>query len=103
MTSREIYERAGGFRQSTKHVFWQEEPAYIEDIRALGYDYAVLAELKVHHTGGEHYGATSREKSEFWAGYWKRHARRQALKRVLVKVPLVRRLNARYSWFVAPS
>jgi GT2 family glycosyltransferase len=103
MTSRELYDRVGGFRQNPKNVFWQEEPAYIEDIKALGFGPAVMAELKVHHTGGAHYGATSPEKSAFWAGYWQKQARRAAIKRLIFRIPLFRRLNARFAWFVAPS
>jgi GT2 family glycosyltransferase len=103
MTSRDLYRRVGGFRQDPNFVFWQEEPAYIDDIRAYGFGPAVLANLKVHHTGGEYYGATSAEKDEFWAYYWKRQARRAAIKRVVFRVPFFRRLNARYAWFVAPS
>ena len=103
MTSRALYDRVGGFRQSSKSVFWQEEPAYMEDIRAVGFEHAVLETLKVHHTGGEYYGAMSAEKAEFWAGYWRMRARREATKRLLIRIPFVRRLNARFAWFVAPS
>lgn len=103
MTARDLYRRVGGFRQSSRQVFWQEEPAYIADIRRAGYEPAVLADLKVHHTGGAYYGATSPEKSAFWASYWKRRARRVAIKRIVVRIPFVRRLNARFGWFVAPS
>jgi GT2 family glycosyltransferase len=103
ITSRELYDRVGGFRQHSKHVFWQEEPAYIEDIGRLGYKPAVLAELRVRHTGGEYYGATSPEKTQFWDAYWKMRARRAAVKKVLFRLPLFRRLNARFGWFVAPS
>ena len=103
MTSRELYDRVGGFRQHTKHVFWQEEPAYIDDIGRLGFGPAVLADLRIHHTGGEHYGATSAEKDEFWDGYWKRRARRAAIKGLVFRLPFFRRLNARFDWFVAPS
>ena len=103
MTARELYDRVGGFRQHAKSVFWQEEPAYIEDIESLGYRPAVMADLKVHHTGGEHYGAMSAEKVEFWAAYWKKQARRAAIKRLVFRIPFVPRLNARFNWFVAPS
>lgn len=103
MTSQDLYRRVGGFRQHRRYVFWQEEAAYIDDIRTLGYEAAVLADLKVHHTGGSYYGVYSREKSEFWDAHWKRRARRTAIKRILCRLPFVRRLNARYSWFVAPS
>jgi GT2 family glycosyltransferase len=102
MTARSLYDRVGGFRQSRKGVFWQEEPAYIEDIRALGFGAAVLRDLRVHHTGGAYYGATSPEKTAFWASYWRMRARRERAKRILVRVPGVRRLNSRYGWFVAP-
>lgn len=103
MTARELYERVGGFRQHAKSVFWQEEPAYIEDIARLGYEPAVLADLLVHHTGGEHYGATSPEKTAFWEAYWRMRARRVAIKRLLFRVPGFGRLNARFGWFQAPG
>ncbi len=104
MTSRELYDRVGGFRQSPKGVFWQEEPAYIEDIKALGYGPAVLRDLKVHHTGGEYYGATSPEKDEFWRGTGGCGRGATTVKRMARSRPgLPRRLNARYGWFVAPS
>lgn len=103
MTPADVYRRAGGFRQDPKWAFWQEEPAYIEDIRKFGYDQAVLADLRVHHTGGPHYCETPQEKAEFWSWYWKMRARRVALKRIIFRIPLFRRLNARFGWFVAPS
>jgi GT2 family glycosyltransferase len=103
MTSRALNERAGGFRENKKEVFWLEDEAYIRDIQALGYTSAVLADLRVHHTGGSYYSSIPKEKAEYWKRYWARKARRTAAKRVLVRVPFVRRLNARFGWFVAPS
>jgi rhamnopyranosyl-N-acetylglucosaminyl-diphospho-decaprenol beta-1,3/1,4-galactofuranosyltransferase len=103
MTSRELNERVGGFRERDGEVFWLEDAAYIEDIQKIGFGAAVLADLRVHHTGGSYYTTSSREKDEYWKRHWARQARREAAKRVLIRVPLVRRLNARFSWFVAPS
>lgn len=103
MTSREIYDSVGGFRQHKRYVFWQEEAAYIDDIKKRGYQYGVLADLLVHHTGGEHYGVRSEEKTKFWDAYWRMRARRTAIKRVVFRLPFFRRLNARFGWFVAPS
>jgi GT2 family glycosyltransferase len=103
MTSRELNERVGGFREDPKQVFWLEDAAYVEDIQRLGLRAAVLADLRVHHTGGPHYGAISAEKSAFWAAYWKKRARRAAIKRLVFRVPFFRRINARFNWFVAPS
>jgi GT2 family glycosyltransferase len=103
MTSRELYLRVGGFRQDRKRVFWQEEPAYIEDIEAVGFGAAVLADLKVHHTGGAHYGVRSREKDEFWDAFWRMRRRRERVKKIVFRVPFFRRLNARFAWFVPPA
>jgi len=103
MTSRDLYQRVGGFRQNSKYVFWQEEPAYMNDINRLGYGHSVLADLKVHHTGGEHYGVRSVEKDVFWDDYWKKRARRAAVKRLVFRVPFFRRLNAHYGWYEPPA
>lgn len=103
ITSRELNERVGGFRQHRKEIFWLEDEAYIEDIQRLGFDAAVLADLRVHHTGGPYYSVESQEKADFWKRWRADRARRAAVKRVLVRVPGVRRLNARYGWFTAPS
>jgi len=103
MTSREFYRRVGGFRQNRRHVFWQEEPAYIADLERIGLGAAVLADLRVHHTGGEYYGATSPEKAAYWRMYWRRRARRGAVKKIVFRLPLFRRLNARFGWFVPPD
>jgi GT2 family glycosyltransferase len=102
MTSRDLYRRVGGFRQHRRFVFWQEEPAYIADINRLGYGSAVLAELKVHHTGGVHYGVSSPEKIAFWVAHRKRRVRRQAIKKIVFSLPFFRRFNARFGWFTPP-
>lgn len=103
ITSRELNQRAGGFRQHTKEIFWLEDEAYIQDIERLGFQAAVLADLRVHHTGGPYYSVESKEKTEFWKRWEAMRARRVAVKRMLLRIPGVRRLNARFNWFVAPS
>jgi GT2 family glycosyltransferase len=103
LTSRELHDRVGGFRQQRAEVFWLEDEAYIGDIAKLGFQSAVLADLRVHHTGGPHYTKASKEKVEYWKRYNARRARRQRVKRILYRLPLVPRLNARFGWFVAPS
>ena len=50
----------------TKEIFWLEDEAYIEDIERLGFEPAVLADLRVHHTGGPYYSVESQEKADFW-------------------------------------
>ena len=89
MTSRELNERVGGFREREGEVFWLEDAAYIEDIQKIGFGAAVLADLRVHHTGGSYYTTSSREKDEYWKRHWARRARRAAVKRMLVRVPFI--------------
>jgi GT2 family glycosyltransferase len=103
ITSRALNQRVGGFQEKKNEVFWLEDAAYIEDISKLGYRAVVLADLRVHHTGGPYYTTPPKEKEEYWRKYWAKRRRRELAKRVLVRVPFVRRLNARYGWFVAPS
>jgi GT2 family glycosyltransferase len=103
ITSRELNERVGGFREHKKQVFWLEDEAYIEDIRALGFEAAVLADLRVHHTGGPFYSQVSPEKAQFWKRWEARQARRRTIKRFLLRIPFVTRLNTRFGWFVAAS
>jgi len=103
ITSRELNERVGGFRQDKKKVFWLEDQAYISDISRLGFGAAVLADLVVHHTGGPHYTVASKEKDEYWEKYWKRRARRLAVKKIVFRVPFFGRLNARYGWYEPPA
>jgi GT2 family glycosyltransferase len=103
ITSRELNERVGGFRENKKEIFWLEDAAYVASLERIGYGAAVLADLRVHHTGGPYYSTAPAAKEEYWRRYWARRARRDAAKRMLVRVPLVRRLNSRFAWFVAPS
>ena len=93
----------GGFRQDKKRVFWLEDEAYIGDISRLGFESAVLADLRVHHTGGPYYTVATKEKDEYWAAFWKRKARRHAVKKVLYRLPFVPGLNARFRWFEPPA
>jgi GT2 family glycosyltransferase len=101
MTSREVNERVGGFRQSKTEVFWLEDEAYIADIRKLGFRAAVLRDLLVHHAGGPYYSTPSEARNEYWARRERSEARREQLKRLLLRLPFMKRLNARFGWFVA--
>jgi GT2 family glycosyltransferase len=102
ITSRELNQRVGGFDVNQKEVFFLEDAAYIGKLHGIGYTAAILADLRVHHTGGPYYSSIPKEKAEYWRKYWARRRRREAVKRVLVRVPFVRRLNTRFGWFVAP-
>jgi hypothetical protein len=57
----------------------------------------------VHHTGGPHYTQTPKEKAQYWQEFRAQQERKAAVKRVLLRIPFVPRLNGRYGWFVPPS
>jgi GT2 family glycosyltransferase len=103
MTSRSVYRRVGGFRRQKRGVFWLEDAAYIEDVERLGYKKAVLADLKVFHAGGPYYAKPTRERDRYWSRFARMQRRRTIVKRLLLLLPLVRRLNRRYGWFSEPA
>jgi GT2 family glycosyltransferase len=103
ITSREIYGRVGGFRQDSRARFWSEDAAYIRDMQELGYEAAVLAELTVRHAGGLHYAKPSPHKLAFIEHQLRSARRKNAVKRALLRMPLLPRLNAHYVWFAPPE
>jgi GT2 family glycosyltransferase len=103
MTSREVYDLAGGFPQDKKHTFYLEDAAYIKRIEKLGYRAAVLRDLLVTHAGGPYYSASTPEKKAYWAEVERRVRRRRAVKRVVFAMPFMRRLNDRFHWVQEPG
>jgi GT2 family glycosyltransferase len=102
MTSRELYDRIGGFRQRNKLVFWHEDAAYVRDVHRLGYGSAMLENLSVWHAGSPYYSKTSLAKNEFHKRQARVNARKDFVKRVLLRAPFVAALNARHGWFEPP-
>jgi GT2 family glycosyltransferase len=102
MTSRELYERIGGFRQRDDLIFWHEDAAYVHDVHRLGYRSAVLENLSVWHAGSPYYSKTSPAKNAFHIRQARINARKDFVKRVLLRAPFVAALNARHGWFEPP-
>lgn len=103
MTSRELYDLVGGFPQDRQRTFYLEDAAYIERIEKRGYGAAVLRDLLVTHAGGPSYAPSTPEKEAYWAGVERHARRRNAVKKMLLAVPFVRRLNLRFRWFHEPA
>jgi len=103
LTSREIYDRVGGFRQHKKLVFWHEAAAYVRDVRRLGYRTAILEDLKVWHAGSPYYSAPSRAKVEFHDHRRRVNVRKDLVKRLILALPYAAALNKRYRWFGPPD
>lgn len=102
ITSRMTYESVGGLGER-RRLFWLEDEAYVKRVGRLGLRAGYLDDLKVRHAGGPHYGATSEAKLRFLRSYARRRARRNACKRVLLSMPIIRTLNDRNSWFDPPG
>lgn len=103
LTSRKVYDRVGGFGENSKSVFWLEDEAYIRKVMKLGLRAGYLNDLEVLHAGGEYYARSGHEKNAYWSGVHKRTSRKNAMKRRILRLPLARRLNERYEWFVPPE
>lgn len=103
MTSREVYERVGGFATHRKLVFWHEAAAYVRSVRKHGYRTAILADLQVWHAGSPYYSKPSAAKLEFHRRHRKVTAAKDAVKRVLLALPFVASLNQRHEWFGVPD
>jgi GT2 family glycosyltransferase len=99
LTSRELLQRAGGFRQRKGEVFWLEDAAFIKDLERFGLGAAYLDDLQLTHAGGDYYSKLNAAKHEYWHAYWMKEVRKNRVKRALLRVPMVARLNARHQWF----
>ena len=102
MFSRELYDRAGGLTEH-EDPFWQEDGVLLQRLSAIGYGCACLEDLHVVHASGPYYSRTPPEKLDYWRKYNRTAVRKDAVKRVLLGVPGVRRLNARLGWFHPPQ
>jgi GT2 family glycosyltransferase len=102
LTSRKLHDEAGGWSEQDE-AFWQEEGVFLERLAELGYSAAYLETLRVTHAGGPHYSRTPPEKLAYWRSYNRTVARKNAVKRLLLGVPPVRRMNARHGWFQPPQ
>jgi GT2 family glycosyltransferase len=102
LTDRELSDRIGGFPEHPE-IYFNEEAEYMAKIAELGYRAALLADLQVHHTGGPRFTYQSPEKVEFWSRWYRQTVRKQRLKRMLLRVPFVGRVNSRYGLFQPPD
>jgi GT2 family glycosyltransferase len=102
ITSREIYDVVGGFRERPRHVFFREDADYVRRLKRAGYRTAVLATLEISHAGGDAYSEQSPEKLRHQEREWAWIARKDRVKRMLLRVPGAARINERFSFFDLP-
>ena len=102
VTSRDLYDRVGGFPREPGQVFFPEDGGYATKVRAAGYRTATLVDLKVLHAGGPYFSEQPAEKIEYYQRFHRRNTRKNGIKRFLLDIPGVARLNARHGWFQPP-
>lgn len=106
MVSRAIDERVGGHKQNPKLIYFSQDALYHRALRKEGIKHAVLADLKVFHASGPAYCDDSEIlalKESFYKGYRKKRARKEAVKRVLHRVPGMPALNRKLSLYRPPQ
>jgi GT2 family glycosyltransferase len=103
MTSRELYERVGGFRQNSKFIYWREDAAYVKDLKRLGYGSAVLETLKIWHAGGPYYSKPNPAKNPLYRHEARVRARKDFVKKLLLSIPFATAINDRYKLFAPPG
>lgn len=102
MTSRALHDQVGGYPQRSE-VYWLADEGYIKRIQAVGARMAILDGIKVFHANGPYYSEEFPEKQAYWRAKERSQARKDAVKRLLVKIPFGRRLNNRFGFFVEPG
>ncbi len=103
LTSRDIHDRAGGYPENKDQVYWLADEGYLQRIQKLGYGAAILEGLEVFHANGPHYSDEFPEKQAYWRERERSQARKDAVKRALLRMPFGRRLNTRFEFFVEPT
>ena len=76
MTSREVYDRVGGFHEHPTLVYWREDADYAARVQKAGFRCAILEGLEVVHHGGPFYSPPSPAKIRLHELEHRRRARR---------------------------
>ena len=103
MTSRELHDRVGGYPVNKERVYWLADEGYQRRLHATGHGSAIVDDIKVFHANGPYYSEEFPEKQAYWRAQERRQRQKDAVKRVLLRIPFGRRLNTRYGFFVEPQ
>jgi GT2 family glycosyltransferase len=103
ITSRELYERVGGFPEKRGARYWHLSEWYQRKLRAMGYRAAYLEGFEVWHAGGRLYSTPQASKAEYHRRAEKARERKDLVKRMILGLPLASRLNDRFRWFDPPG
>ena len=103
MTSRAIYDSVGGLPTKSKQLYFSTDSIYVKKVRTAGYDTAILASLRVRHSGDRAEAPPPPMKASFNEREAAIQRRKDHVKRALLLVPGVRAANRRWRWFHEPG
>jgi GT2 family glycosyltransferase len=99
ITTREVYDRVGGFEVNKDFNFWHEDGAYVRRVIKAGYRAALLGDVKVFHASGVAYSQddeVTEAKNRYYTAYEKWLARRKAIRRIIDRIPIFSRVYAKW-------
>jgi GT2 family glycosyltransferase len=102
ITSRELLDRVGGFKEHGRLPYWRPDVPYRRAIAKLGYDSAFLVDLEVCHQGGPSHSEPPLPKLDYHVYELKWKKRKDSVKRVILGLPFAAALNRRHGWFDPP-
>jgi GT2 family glycosyltransferase len=102
ITPRAVYDEVGGLPLKRRRTYFSTDTAYVNALEEHGYRRALLADLKVKHSGDPPGRPVKPEKARYFARERRVQRLKDLVKRALLGVPGVRRLNERRGWFEAP-
>jgi GT2 family glycosyltransferase len=100
MIARERYDRVGGYAEHRRFPYWRPEVPFERRMQKLGFRSGFLADLEIRHAGG--HTAAAKPKIDYYFYALRRRQRRNQVKRVLLALPLLPAVNARFGWFEPP-
>lgn len=96
ITSREVYDKVGGFPQKPGEIFFHEDAEYFGRVTRAGYTATIAADLKVFHASGPYYSQSTQiatAKDVYYKGVQRKRARKERIKRVLFAIPFFPAIN----------
>lgn len=103
ITPRSAYDAVGGMPRRPRFSYYDADGDFVSRLERHGYEYALLAGLRVRHAGDPPHRPGHPGKVRYFNYERRRRAWRNGAKRALLSVPGVRDANQRRGWFHEPT